>query len=118
MRAVAAASGARWDAEHGVFVYRGDGALPAALGPFRAAPYSWEARVERELNGAATPRASVPTGNVALRPHQRAAVDAIRAARGAGRAGFLLADDVGLGKTITAWEAVSTAAGVTSVLIV
>jgi hypothetical protein len=120
MRAVATASGARWDADHGVFVFSGD-ELPAALAPFRALPYSWELHVQRELDaasGAASSHASKPAGTIVLRPHQEEAVRAIGGAREAGRAGFLLADDVGLGKTITAWDAVLRMKAASSVLIV
>jgi superfamily II DNA or RNA helicase len=120
MRAVASASGARWDADHGVFVSAGD-PLPPALAPFRAQPYSWELHVQRELdaaNGHAPLAPSKPKGSIALRPHQEEAVRAIEAARAAGRAGFLLADDVGLGKTISAWEAVLRMKAASSVLVV
>ena len=117
MRAVATASGARWDASHGVFLHEGR-ELPAALAPFRALPYSWEMHVQRELAGAAAVRASAPAGTIELRPHQRDAVATIAAARAAGLPGFLLADDVGLGKTITAWWAIRQMREVTSVLIV
>jgi hypothetical protein len=41
------------------------------------------------------------------RPHQERARDAILAARAAGRPGFLLGDLTGLGKTLSAWLAVS-----------
>lgn len=119
MRAVASASGARWD-DRGVFVFAGE-TLPPALAPFRAQPYSWELHVQRELdaaNGRAPLAASKPKGSIALRPHQEEAVRAIEAARAAGRAGFLLADDVGLGKTISAWEAVLRMKGTSSVLVV
>lgn len=117
MRAVAAAASARWDADHGVHVWEG-AALPDALAPFAAAPYSWERHVERTLRGAAVPPPSTPTGAFALRAHQTEAVAAIAAARAAGRPGFLLADDVGLGKTITAWAAILGARAATRVLIV
>ena len=117
MRAVATAAGARWDAEHGVFVYEGD-ALPAALAPLRPLPYSWELHVQRELDGDAAPEPSTPTGAIVLRPHQAEAVRAIAAAKRAGRPGFLLADDVGLGKTITAWQAILDLGDATTVLIV
>ncbi|MCA9676115.1 MAG: DEAD/DEAH box helicase [Kofleriaceae bacterium] len=117
MRAVATAAGARWDADHGVFRFDGD-ALPAALAPFLPPPYSWERHVQRELDGAAPAAASIPSGAIVLRPHQQDAVRAIAAARAAGRPGFLLADDVGLGKTITAWQAILDAAAARSVLIV
>jgi len=117
MRAVATAHDARWDASHGVFIYEGS-ALPASLAPFGALPYSWEMHVQRELTDAAPPRASVPHGTVTLRPHQEAAVRAIALARAAELPGFLLADDVGLGKTITAWAAILEMRAVHSVLIV
>lgn len=117
MRAVATASAARWDAALGVFVYEG-AALPAQLAPFGALPYSWEMHVQRELTGEAARRPSPPAAAIELRPHQRAAVAAIASARTAGLPGFLLADDVGLGKTITAWSAIRQMPDVETVLIV
>jgi hypothetical protein len=108
-RAVASAAGARWDETHQVFIYRG-AALPPELQPMAAAPYSLEARVERRLNGESV-TAVAGTGNIAPRPHQEAGIATILAAWKAGLGGFLLADDVGLGKTITAWEAVRRLAG-------
>ncbi|APR88551.1 Putative helicase [Minicystis rosea] len=117
MRAVAMASGARWDAEHSAFLYRG-AALPEALVPFVPAPFSWERDVERTINDEPAPAASTPQGAIAPRPHQLEAVRAITAAAAAGRPGFLLADDVGLGKTITAWEAVLRMPSARAILIV
>jgi hypothetical protein len=117
MRAQATAGGARWDADHGVFVYRGD-VLPAALRPFGAVAYSWERHVERELNDEPAPPPSPPTTTITLRDHQRTAVKAIGAAVKARRPGFLLADDVGLGKTISAWEAVRAMPAAATVLVV
>lgn len=117
MRAQATAGGARWDADHGVFVYRGD-ALPAALRPFRAVAYSWERHVERELNDEPAPAPSQPTTVITLRDHQRAAVKAIGVAVKGRRPGFLLADDVGLGKTISAWESVRAMPAAETVLVV
>lgn len=121
MRAVATATGARWDADHGVFVYAG-GALPRELAPFRAQPYSWELRVQRELfeggKAKAGAKASADADAISLREHQEEAVRAILRARDGGRAGFLLADDVGLGKTITAWEAALRSPAAKTVLVV
>ena len=117
MRGVATASAARWDATHGVFLHEGK-VLPAALRPFRAQPYSWEMHVQRELTDAPAPRPSSPKEAVTLRAHQEAAVRAIAAARAAKLPGYLLADDVGLGKTISAWAAILEMTKVASVLIV
>ncbi|MBK6462674.1 MAG: DEAD/DEAH box helicase [Myxococcales bacterium] len=109
MRGIAAACGARWSTEHGVFVWRGV-ELPEGLAPFAPAPYSWEAHVQRELDDEAgfappaPPRA--PSSGLVPRPHQEQAIASVLAAHRAGRPGFLLADDVGLGKTISAWEAI------------
>lgn len=119
MRAVATASAARWDASHGVFLF--DGArLPDALAPFQAQPYSWEMRVQRELADGPPGRPSARREGAAPvpRPHQEAAIRAIAAARAAGLPGFLLADDVGLGKTITAWAAILEMTTADTVLIV
>jgi SNF2 domain-containing protein/helicase-like protein len=122
MRAVASAAGARWHDIYKVFLWQGE-RLPAALEPFRAARYSWERKVEDDLNEgpgeAAADPADEPAGEpIALRPHQSAAVEAIAASRAAGRPGFLLADDVGLGKTISAWDAIARMRDVETVLVV
>ncbi len=117
LRGVATANGAAWDAAHGVFVFRG-ATLPRALHPFRAQPWSWERAVERRLNRDTMLEASTPSNPMTLRPHQREAVKAVLAAAKAKRPGFLLADDVGLGKTLTAWEAVCALPDVETALIV
>lgn len=105
MRGVATAAGARWDANHSVFMWTGD-SLPASLAPFKPARWSWEAHVERELRGDDRPPPSRDAGSIVLRPHQVEAVRSIVRAHRAKRPGFLLADDVGLGKTITTWRAI------------
>ncbi|HVH47551.1 MAG TPA: DEAD/DEAH box helicase [Labilithrix sp.] len=117
MRAVAAASGARWDADKNVFVWRG-GELPPALTPFLPPAYSWEAHVQREIDGEGAVTPSTPKGSLTLRPHQSDAVRAIVTAHAARRPGFLLADDVGLGKTITTWKAILELPRVRTVLVV
>ncbi|MEZ4323121.1 MAG: DEAD/DEAH box helicase [Myxococcota bacterium] len=114
-RAIATSHGARWDADHGVFVLRGP--LPDALKPYRAAPYSWEAKVQRELGGSA-PASSTPADPMTPRAHQQQAIDAILGAARTKSAGFLLADDVGLGKTLSAWEAIRSLPRIGTVLIV
>lgn len=117
MRAVAMAGGARWDAAHSAFLYRGD-TLPEALTPFRPAPYSWEMEVERDINDDPPPPVGAPRGAITPRAHQLEGMRAILAAAAAGRSGFLLADDVGLGKTITAWAAVLQMPAARAILIV
>lgn len=116
-RAVASAAGARWDEQYKVFVYRG-ATLPETLAPFAAQPWSLEAFVERQLD---PDRPQIPSKPAAAlitpRPHQNEAIDQITAAHEAGLPGFLLADDVGLGKTISTWGALLEL-DVDSVLIV
>lgn len=80
--------------------------LPPALVPYASQPYSWERWVEEDINAgfAVTPPALPldPSPQITLRPHQEEGVDAIVRAHQSGGAGFLLADDVGLGKTYAA----------------
>ncbi|TNE89392.1 MAG: DEAD/DEAH box helicase [Deltaproteobacteria bacterium] len=116
MRALASQHGASWDKKVGAYLFYGE--LPAALHPYRAAPYSWEARVQRGIDGSKRRTPSVPKSPMTPRPHQQVAIDQIRDAAEAGRTGFLLADDVGLGKTLATWEAVRAVPGATNVLIV
>jgi hypothetical protein len=116
-RALATGHGARWDAEHSVFVYRGE-CLPDALVPYRAARYSWEQRVQERLGGPPVAPPSSAGAAFTPRPHQQVAIDAIHASIRLRRPGFLLADDVGLGKTLAAWEAVLAMGPASTVLIV
>lgn len=115
-RAVASAAGARWDEQYKVFVYRGP-TLPDTLAPFAAQPWSLEAFVERQLDPDRPLTPSTPTGTITPRPHQTSAIADITTAHEAGLPGFLLADDVGLGKTISTWGAILEL-DVESVLIV
>ncbi len=121
MRGVATANGARWEADHQVFVWRGD-VLPRGLVPFRPAAYSWEAHVQHELDDEAgirlPPEKRDDAKTITPRPHQREAIEAVLRAHATGRPGFLLADDVGLGKTVTAWEAIRRLPAAKSVLVV
>jgi hypothetical protein len=70
--------------------------LPGGLGRFLVEAFS-PASLELELAGATIPER--PPAGVVLRPHQEEACSAILAAEKAGLPGFLLADEVGLGKT-------------------
>jgi len=116
-RSIASSFGARWDADHSVFVYRGN-ELPNGLAPFKAAAYSWEQSVQRTLDKSLKRKPSKPLAPMTPRPHQTRAIALIAAAVAAKRSGFLLADDVGLGKTLAAWQAILDMPKVSSVLIV
>lgn len=116
-RSLATAHGARWQAEEGVFVYRGE-QLPPALRAYRATAYSWESAVQLALDGSQVAPAPAAHAAFVPRPHQQVAIEAITKAARARRAGFLLADDVGLGKTLSTWEAIRQMTNVKTVLIV
>ena len=114
--ASAEALGAAWDRGLRAHVHRG-ASLPPALAPFASAPHSLERLCEAEIRGTPEP-ATPPRGDVALRPHQVVAAAAIAAARDEGRPGFVLADDVGLGKTLSIVGAVLDMYDVDTVLVV
>ena len=106
-RDVALKAGARWDSEIKAyfFVKRPGQALPPELEGFEPKQFSWEEKIQRELNGGAFP--IVPAQkSIMLKPHQLAAVEEIFSAYKKGYPGFLLADDVGLGKTFAAWAGI------------
>lgn len=104
-RAWASSQGITWDAEAKAAVWVGP-SLPVELLPFAARPFSWEWRQQQKLN----PHLELPIPTVSpqwsARAHQAEASQVILAAYKAKRVGFLLADEVGLGKTISAWDAV------------
>jgi Domain of unknown function (DUF5710)/SNF2-related domain len=106
-RHIAAKAGARWDLENKAYFFEKQAgqALPLELDGFQPKQFSWEEKIQRELNGEAF--ASVPAQKtITLRTHQLAAVEAIFNAYKNGYPGFLLADDVGLGKTFAAWASI------------
>jgi hypothetical protein len=116
MRGVAREHGARWDEDARAWVHRGE-SLPDGLAPFAAQPYSLEARKERSLNPDLPPPEPAPR-TMSPRPHQAEGIAAIAEAHAAGLGGFLLADDVGLGKTLTAWAGLDALPDIARVLIV
>ncbi|MEO7962382.1 MAG: SNF2-related protein, partial [Gemmatimonadaceae bacterium] len=116
MRAAASAAGASWDKEQSAHVWRG-AELPPALHPFRAQDFSLEQFREHELNDE-EPAPSDALGGLVARPHQTQAIKAILLAARAERCGFLLADDVGLGKTLSALEGAFHLPGVETILVV
>jgi hypothetical protein len=117
MRSLAQAKGVPWDPAAKAHVWRGV-AIPDGLEAYASQPWSWERWQEDELNGAAPRPPSAPEREVSLREHQKAAAKAVLAAKKAGRSGFLIADDVGLGKTIETWVSVLAMRDVETVLVV
>lgn len=120
-RSRAQALGARWDTPRKCWFYQG-AELTAELAPYKAPPMSWESAQERAANGEAASgwQASGPD-KIIPRAHQVVASRAAVAAFEAGSPGFLISDEVGLGKTISAWSAAQEIArliGARSMLIV
>ncbi|MCC7052486.1 MAG: DEAD/DEAH box helicase [Gemmatimonadaceae bacterium] len=106
LKSLAREAGARYDSTQKVWTYAGH-EVPDALTSYRNQPYSWERWVEAELNDIVEPTYTPPAVDAPVpRPHQVEAIRRIFGARAAERPGFLLADDVGIGKTISAWGAV------------
>ena len=106
-REIAAKAGARWDSENKAYFFekRAGQAMPLELDGFQPKQFSWEEKIQRELNGGAFASASAQK-TITLKTHQLAAVKEIFRAYENGYPGFLLADDVGLGKTFAAWASV------------
>lgn len=77
-------------------------ALPPHLEPYAPGPHTLGRFVERTLNPDNPPRATEPTGDLEPRRLQFEAADAIAARAEAGGRLFLLADEPGVGKTISA----------------
>lgn len=115
LRAVAQANGARWDKALGAHIHIG-ATLPAGLEPFEAPLLSWTRWRQDDLAGTTIPLPG--DGTITPRAHQTAAADHIRSSYDAGRPGVLVADDVGLGKTIATIEGVTSLDGVRTVLVV
>lgn len=99
--------GAKWDPEERKWFYKGD-TLPPALKPYASLPYSPERWFEDDLNLSNNVPTSLAHSNqgVSLREHQIEAAKAISTAYKNNSCGFLLADDVGLGKTYSAIEGI------------
>lgn len=108
---LAASAGARWDRELGAWTHlaRSGRPLPERLHRYRAQPHSWEAWRQDDVNdenqSAGTSSPSTRVSTITLHPHQSEAAGVIAESYRNGRPGFLLADEVGLGKTYTALAA-------------
>jgi hypothetical protein len=106
--------GARFDGDLRRWVFRGE-ELPERLQRFAPARYSWESWLQDEANGGWQP--SPGESSIRLHPHQEEAARLIAAAKRAGRRGFLLADEVGLGKTYATIAGVEALGDGLSVLV-
>lgn len=116
-RAWSSAQGVRWDSAHKVSTWTGP-ELPEELVMFAARPFSWEWRKQAQIDPSVC--ASVPKLLPAwtARPHQKQASTLMSRAHKAKRVGFLLADEVGVGKTMSAWDFALTQPKLSKVLIV
>ena len=106
-------NGAHWDSRNKLYTFQGE-TLPTPLMPYKSEDLSWERWQEEEITKTThhrsplskTVKSDTNVSRFTLRPHQ---VDASRKITNAWERkarGFLLADDVGLGKTISTWDAV------------
>lgn len=80
-----------------MYLYEGVKLNPQ-LTPYKAEPFSLEKWVEDSLNG--TEPAPLPPAKMKPRPHQVTAIKKIGGTAKTGWRGFVLADNVGLGKTL------------------
>jgi hypothetical protein len=102
----AAKAGAIWNKNVRCHVWKGETAnMPIPLTGFEPEPFSWFDFVQRQFNKSGPPLLT-PTANITLRPHQNKALEEIERAWNSRAPGFLLADDVGLGKTISSWSSI------------
>lgn len=107
----------KWDAENKVFFYQGE-KLPESLSLFAALPFSFEWRKQSLLNPGVDFPIIMELPFFKAREHQKEASSIISVAYKKKRVGFLLADDVGVGKTMSAWDFVLFEKKIKKVLIV
>lgn len=114
---LAAAAGARWNPElkNWTVVTATGAGLDARLTRYAAARHSWESWQQDDINQ--TTNSHSPAGNITLHQHQQQAAELIADAHRLGRAGFLLADEVGLGKTYSALAGIEKLPGHLNVLV-
>lgn len=106
----------KWMAEEKVFYFEAE-ELPEEFALFRPKAFSYSWNKERKINKTKKfPELATPFWHP--REHQSIASQMISAAYKAKLPGFLLADDVGLGKTVSAWDFVREEKNFKNVLIV
>jgi len=99
-KSIATTMGAKWHQELRCHLYEGL-TLPPQLAPYASEDFSLERWVEDELNGFIKP-ITPSAGRMTPRPHQKTAIKKIVACGKAGWRGFILADNVGIGKSLEA----------------
>lgn len=104
LRGIPETFGASWNGALKSFAWLGE-TLPHGLEAFKSQNYSYERFREDVLNGVTRP-AAAPTKRIELRPHQQTCAETVRRVVAEGRSGFLVADDVGLGKTMETWASI------------
>lgn len=92
--------GAEYSPDLKTYLYEGQH-LPQNLEPYRSEDYSWERWLEEEINQTFTPVQDVKAV-MKPRPHQVDAIKKIEQSAKLGWRGFILADAVGIGKTLEA----------------
>lgn len=108
--------GVRWDAHYKQSVYKGP--LPPHLEPFKCQPLSWMWHQQYHANGRHLDPLTRDPVPYSARPHQKVAAQAMKMAAQNGAPGFLLADEVGVGKTMSAWDFVLSSPRYKTILIV
>jgi hypothetical protein len=98
-RRAASSAGVRWDAARRCSVYAGTD-LPDELSVWLPPAFSWAAWQAATESGVWPDEAG--DGSFTLRTHQHEAVEQMGAAHTLGRPGWVLADELGLGKTLSA----------------
>ena len=101
-RPAISALGGRWDPVLRQTVWRGP-QLPDHLKPFRAQPLSWMWHQQYHANGRHLEPLTPLLPAFKPREHQDVAIECLSKAFKSGSPGFVLADEVGVGKTMSAW---------------
>lgn len=99
-RDIARSLGAEWIEKLNGYVYVGD-LLPARLENYASTDYSYMRWIEDQVNGKIKPVPKPADGYYTPKPHQVEAIESIKNTAAAGWRGFLEADLMGLGKTIS-----------------
>jgi hypothetical protein len=108
-RDVARVLGADYIERLKVYVIAGD-IVPERLQQYLSADFSYLRWVQDQINGRISPVSKGTGKPFTLRPHQQEGVDTILRFSQAGWRGFLVADETGLGKSLTGLLGVSQAA--------